>query len=62
LKSHYKIHDAVKVQKIAVVDIEFIDKQFIQEINVFVLDVSKINKYLQNEGNFWLHCFELKYK
>lgn len=49
LKSYYKI-DAIDVQKIAVVNIELIDKPCIQEINIFVLDVSKLTKSLQNEG------------
>lgn len=55
LKSHYKIDGAVEIQKIAVVDIEVIDKEFIQEINVFVLDLSKLSNSLQNEGKFLIY-------
>lgn len=41
------------MQKIAVVNIENIDEPFIQEINVFVLDFSKITNSIQTEGIFF---------
>lgn len=40
------------MQKIAVVNIENIDEPCIQEINIFVLDFSKITNSLQIEGRF----------
>lgn len=41
-----------QLQKIAVVDIEFIDNSHIQEIHFFVVDVTKLINMPQFEGRF----------
>lgn len=41
------------MQKIGVVNIENIDEPCIQEINVFVLDFSKITNFQKVEGRFF---------
>uniref|UniRef100_A0A2H8TVJ5 Oxidized purine nucleoside triphosphate hydrolase n=1 Tax=Melanaphis sacchari TaxID=742174 RepID=A0A2H8TVJ5_9HEMI len=49
LKSHYEV-TTEELQKIAVVNIEFIDKPCIQEIHFFVIDISKsTNATLTND-------------
>lgn len=48
---HYEI-TTEEVQKIAVVNIELIDKPYIQEIQFFVVDVSKSIHTLTN-GKFF---------
>jgi hypothetical protein len=51
LKSQYEI-TTEEVQKIAVVNIELLDKPYIQEIHFFVLDFESTNATLTNSNCF----------
>jgi len=49
---HYEI-TTEEVQKIAVVNIELIDKPYIQEIQFFVVDISKSTNAILTNGKFF---------
>lgn len=49
---HYEI-TTEEVQKIAVVNIELIDKPYIQEIQFFVVDISKSTNATLTNGKFF---------
>lgn len=42
----------MEIQKIAVIDVELIDKSCIQEIHFFIVDISKLMNYSQVKGRF----------
>lgn len=51
LKIDYEVPTEL-IQKIAVIELEFLDKSYIQEVNFFVVDVTKLTKFRKIEGNF----------
>lgn len=52
LKMHYKI-TTEEIQKIAIVNIELIDKPYIQEIQFFVVDISKSTNATLSNGKIF---------
>lgn len=51
LKIDYEVPTDL-IQKIAVIDFEFLDKSYIQEVNFFVVDVTKLTDFRQIESIF----------
>lgn len=61
LKMHYEI-TTEEVQKIAVVNIELIDKPYIQEIQFFVVDISKSTNAILTNDYQWFDISNLQAK